>query len=176
MDAILPIACQPVQISGRNLLWRRLIREAIRTDPDFPDGNDLTSFSRFKRLMPIYDIMTESPLRLQDGGKTGDEAEQLYDKLISNYTSFAALDVLYWFESSFDYDPKPKLHEIKARVLAVNFADDEVNPTELGVMEREMPHVKHGRFVTVPAGPETHGHLTLLRAKLWKRHILELLH
>jgi len=86
-----------------------------------------------------------------------------------------ANDFLYWFESSYDYNPQPQLEKITARLLAVNFADDELNPPELGVMEREVPRVKNGRFVLVPAGEKTRGHQSLTQAVLWKSYVAELL-
>jgi len=119
--------------------------------------------------------MTESASRLQDQAPTRAKADQLYDSLVAGFSKLDANDYLYWYESSYDYDPQAQLGKIKAKVLAVNFADDELNPPELGVMERELPRVKSARFVTVPAGPSSRGHQTLAVAALWKQHIAELL-
>jgi homoserine O-acetyltransferase len=174
MAAIMPIACQPVEIGGRNMLWRRLIIEAIRTDPDWNDGNYGKQPSHFTHLLPIFNIMTDSPVKLQEQAPTRAKANELYDGFISSYAKVDANDYLYWFESSYDYDPAAELGKIKARVLAVNFADDELNPPEIGVMEREITRVKNGRFVTVPVGPSSRGHQTLSQATTWRNYVTEL--
>jgi homoserine O-acetyltransferase len=175
MDAIMPVACQPVEIGGRNMLWRRLIIEAIRNDPEWNDGNYSKEPSRFTHVLPIFNIMTDSPVRLQEQAPTRAKANELYDGFISSYAKVDANDYLYWFESSYDYDPAPELGKIKAKLLAVNFADDELNPPEVGVMEREVGRVKNGRFVTVPASSNSRGHQSLSQAALWKNYVVELL-
>jgi homoserine O-acetyltransferase len=175
MDTVLPVACLPVEISGRNMLWRRLVMEAIKTDPDYKQGNYTEQPTRFTHFLPIFNIMTESALRLQDQAPTRAKAEELYDSFIANFGKVDANDFLYWFDSSYDYNPAPQLDKIKATVLAVNFADDELNPPDLGVMERELPRVKHGRFVLLPAVPGSRGHMALGQAALWKQQVSELL-
>ena len=175
MDAIMPVACLPTAISGRNMLWRRLVIEAIRDDPDWKNGDYDKQPSHFAHFLPIFNIMTDSALRLQQEAPTRAKANELYDGLIAKYGKLDANDYLYWFESSYDYDPAPALGKIRAKVLAVNFGDDELNPVDLGIMEREIPRVKNARFVVVPASPQTRGHLSLAEAALWKQHVTELL-
>ena len=176
MDALMPIASQPVEISGRNMMWRRLIIEAIRTDPEWNNGNYEKQPSRFVAVLPVFNFMVESPVRLQEMAPTREKANQLYDQWVQNYRkSVDANDFLYWFDSSYDYNPSPDLGKITARVLAVNFADDELNPPELGVMEREIGRIKGARVVTLPASNRTHGHQTLAQAALWKDYVTELL-
>lgn len=176
MDALLPIASQPVQVSGRNMLWRRLIIEAIRNDPDWSGGEYQKQPTHFVHYLPVFNIMVESPVRLQEQAPTRAKANEMYDGLVTNFTkTIDANDYLYWFESSYDYNPGPDLDKIKARLLAVNFADDELNPPELGIMEREVPRVKNGRFVMVPAGDKTRGHMSLTQAVLWKGYVTEVL-
>jgi homoserine O-acetyltransferase/O-succinyltransferase len=175
MDAIMPIASQPIAVSGRNMLWRRLAIEAIRDDPDWNNGNYTKEPSHFNHFLPIFTIMTESPVRLQEQAPTRAKANELYDTLIANYGKVDANDYLYWVESSYDYNPAPELEKIKARLLAVNFADDELNPPELGIMEKEVPKVKNGRFVVIPPGGKSHGHMTLTQAVVWKNYLAELL-
>jgi len=175
MDALMPIASQPIEVSGRNMLWRRLVIEAIRDDPEWNNGEYQKPPSHFQRFLPIFNIMTESPVRLQEQAPTRPKANELYDTFIGNFSKVDANDFLYWFESSYDYNPQPQLEKITARLLAVNFADDELNPPELGVMEREVPRVKNGRFVLVPAGEKTRGHQSLTQAVLWKSYVAELL-
>jgi len=175
MDAIMPIASQPVEVSGRNMLWRRLAIEAIRDDPEWNNGNYEKEPSHFTHFLPIFNIMTESPVRLQEQAPTRAKANALYDGFITNYGKVDANDYLYWVESSYDYNPEPDLEKIKAKLLAVNFADDELNPPELGIMEREIKRVPNGRSVLVPVFDKSHGHMTLTQGAVWKGYVNELL-
>jgi homoserine O-acetyltransferase len=176
MDAIMPIASQPVAVTGRNFLWRDLIMEAIRNDPDYQDGNYQAEPKHFVTAIPLFAIMTGSPRTLEAVGKTQAEAKATFDKLVTDaQKNVDANDYLYWFEAVSDYDPEPNLDKIKAKVLAVNFADDLLNPVQLGTMERVMPRVKDGKFAIVPEGPETIGHQTLTQAKLWAPYLSQLL-
>ena len=176
MDALLPIASLPTQIAGRNLLWRRLLTESIRQDPDWQGGNYKTAPTHWVRSYPIFTLMTDSPVRLQGQGPTREEAGALYDRLVAtSLKSLDANDTLYWFESSYDYNPEPELARIQAPLLAVNFADDLINPVELGTLERLIRKVPKGRAILVPAGPKTIGHQTLTQAAIWKPYLMELL-
>ena len=176
MDLIMAVASQPIPVSGRNALWRRLLIEGIRSDPDWKEGEYTTQPKSFERILPIFNIMTESVLGLQKQAPTRAAADAAYDKMVAGYDNKAdANDWLRWFDSSFDYDPFPELDKIKAKVLAVNFADDELNPPQLDVMNAALAKVKDSRFVLVPTSPETHGHQSLRYAGLWKRHLVEFL-
>jgi homoserine O-acetyltransferase len=176
MDALMPIASQPIQISGRNLLWRRIITETIRSDPDWKDGDYQVPPTRWTNALPLFTIMADSAARLQSQAPTWKEANGLYDQLVGNARkNYDANDYLYWFESSRDYDPEPELGRIKAPLLAVNFADDQINPAELGVMEKLITRVPGGRSVLVPASDRTMGHQTLSQAVLWKPFLEQLL-
>ncbi|UMY18460.1 alpha/beta fold hydrolase [Methylobacterium organophilum] len=176
MDLVMPVASQPIPVSGRNALWRRLLIEGIRTDPEWKGGDYEKQPSRFGKILPIFNIMTESVLGLQKDAPTNAGAQALYDKLAAAYENKAdANDWLYWFDSSFDYDPYPQLDRITARVLAVNFADDELNPPQLDVMNGAIAKVKEARFVLVPTSPDTHGHQSLRYANLWKGYLAEFL-
>ena len=120
--------------------------------------------------------MTDSAVRLQKQAPTRKDAEALYDKTVEEAKKkFDANDYLYWYESSWDYDPEPGLGKIKAPLVAVNFADDEINPSDLGIMERAMSKVRNGRFVLVPEGERTIGHQTLTLASIWKPYLEQLL-
>lgn len=176
MDLIMAVASQPIPVSGRNALWRRLLIEGIRSDPDWKGGAYTEQPRRFERILPIFNIMTESVLGLQQQAPTRAASDAAYDRMIAGYERKAdANDWLYWFDSSYDYDPFPNLDKIEARVLAVNFADDELNPPQLDVMNAALAKVRDGRFVLVPTSPETHGHQSLRYASLWKRHLAEFL-
>lgn len=175
-DLIMAVASQPIAVSGRNALWRRLLIEGIRNDPDWHGGNYTEQPKSFQKILPIFNIMTESVLALQKQAPSFADANRLYDKLADDFSGKTdANDWLYWFDSSFDYDPLPGLERITARVLAVNFADDELNPPQLDVMNPAMARLKDARFVLVPTSAETHGHQSLRFAKLWKGHLAEFL-
>ena len=176
MDALMPIASQPTQISGRNLLWRRIITEAIRQDPDWQGGDYQTPPTHWVRVMPIFTLMADSAVRLQAQAPTRQEGHALYDRLVAGaLKNMDANDCLYWFESSWDYDPEPDLGKIKAQLMAVNFADDLINASELGVAEKLLANVPTGRFVLVPMSSRTIGHQTLSQAVVWKPYLEGLL-
>ena len=176
MDALMPIASQPVPIAGRTMLWRQAIVEAIRNDPDWHDGNYARQPAGFVHALPIFNIMTSSAAFLQQAAPTRDKAVALYDQWVGGYAKGTdADDYLYWFESSYDYDPSPDLEKIQAKLVAVNFADDLLNPAELGTMEAAMARIKTGRYVLIPASPATRGHQTLTLASVWKGPLIDLL-
>jgi homoserine O-acetyltransferase len=176
MDALMPIASLPTQISGRNLLWRRLLTEAIRTDPDWKGGEYSVPPTRWAAAVPVFTVMADSAVRLQAEAPTFKAGNALFDQLVASaLKTYDANDFLYWFESSWDYDPEPGLDRIKARLIAVNFADDQINPCELGVMEKAVARIPGARAVLVPAGPGTIGHQTQTRAALWRAYVEELL-
>ncbi|TWB11562.1 homoserine O-acetyltransferase [Nitrospirillum amazonense] len=176
MDALMPIASQPVAISGRNMLWRQLIIEAIRNDPDWKGGDYTVQPTGYARALPIFQIMVNNASVLQQQAPSRAAATALYDQWVADYAKTVdANDYLYWFESSYDYDPGPDLEKIKAKLVAVNFADDLLNPAELGVMEAAMKRIPQGRYVLIPASDQTRGHQTLTQAKVWKGALEEVL-
>jgi homoserine O-acetyltransferase len=177
MDALMPLACLPVQISGRNRFMRRMIIDAIKSDPDWQSGEYKTQPVRGLRAA-IYTLMfmTSSPLQQYKQAPTRDAADQLFDRTLNAQLSRTdANDMLYQFDSSRDYDPAPDLEKIKAPVMAVNSADDQVNPPELGIMEREIKRVKRGKYVLIPISDRTRGHGTHSLPELWKEPLAELL-
>jgi homoserine O-acetyltransferase len=171
MDALVPIASQPIEISGRNWIGRRIAIEAIRHDPDWNEGNYSTKPTRYIYTAPYGALMTESPVRLQEMAGTREAADALYRKWVAEVAKGDANDQLYATEAVLGYNPAPELGKITARLLAINFADDEVNPPELGVVEPTIRQIKGAQFVLVPAGAETHGHFTHLRAAIWKPYL-----
>jgi len=176
MDALLPITSQPTQISGRNLLWRRVLTESIRSDPDWQGGNYTAPPTHWVKTVPVFTFMIGSAARLQEQGPTRREAGALYDQLVADaLKNYDANDFLYWFESSWDYDPEPDLGRIQARLTAVNFADDLVNPIEINLMEKLVGKVPGGRLVLIQADGATLGHLNQNRAVTWKNYLAELL-
>ena len=176
VDAVMPIACQPIAISGRNLMFRRMLTEAIRNDPDWQNGEYKTPPRHWLYTAPLWRTIQDSAIHLQSVGPTGPAAAQQYDQLVENARkTWDANDFLYWIESQYDYDPQPALGKIKAKVVAVNFADDELNPPELTIVPELVRGIPGARFVLVPASDETRGHLSLLLAALWKPYLAELL-
>ena len=171
MDALVPIASQPVEISGRNWISRRIAIEAIRNDPGWHEGNYTTKPTHYIRTAPFASLMTESVVRLQEMGRTRESADALYRQWVANAAKGDANDQLYAIEAVMDYDPAPLLGKITAKLLAINFADDAVNPPELGVVEPAIRSIPGARFVLVPASAETHGHFTHLQAAIWKPHL-----
>jgi homoserine O-acetyltransferase len=171
MDALVPIASQPVEISGRNWISRRIAIEAIRNDPGWNEGNYTTKPTHYIRTAPFASLMTENVVRLQEMGSTREAADALYRQWVANVAKGDANDQLYATEAVMDYDPAPLLGKITAKLLTINFADDAVNPPELGVVEPAIRQIPGARFVLVPASGETHGHFTHLRAAIWKPHL-----
>jgi homoserine O-acetyltransferase/O-succinyltransferase len=175
MDGVVALTSTPTEISGRNLLWRRMIIEAIRSDPDWNGGNYTTPPTRFASAVPIFTIMTNSVMQLQAAAPTREKANAYYGQLVQAATRLDANDYLYRWEASADYNPQPDLEKITAKLLAVNFTDDLLNPAELKVLEREMPRVKHGRHVLIDAGETSLAHQNQGQAALWASHVAEFL-
>ncbi len=171
MDGLVPIASQPIEISGRNWIGRRIAIEAIRRDPDWNEGNYTTKPTRYIYTAPYSALMTENPVRLQELAGTQLAADSLYQKWVAEVAKGDPNDQLYGIEAVIGYNPEPELGKIKARLLAINFADDEVNPPELGVVEPAISKIKGAQFVLVPASKDTHGHFTHLRAAIWKPYL-----
>jgi homoserine O-acetyltransferase len=172
MDALLPLACLPTQISGRNRLWRKVAAEAIRTDPEWKEGEYKAQPRGLRVAAQMLQLMSSSAVVRQRHGPTSKEADAAFEKeLTSLLRRLDANDVLYAVESSRDYDPGPGLQKIRAPLLAINFADDLINPPELGILEREIKRVKKGRALVIPGTKETVGHGTHTKAAVWKEHL-----
>lgn len=176
MDAVVPMACQPGPMSGRNWIMRRLLAQSIRNDPEWRDGDYSEQPRNMQRLLTYFSLATsngnQSLSKLAPTAAKGDAL--LADRLAVPFRGDAN-DVLYQWESSADFDPSPGLKRIKAAVLAINAADDERNPPEIGTMERAMKHVRNGRYLLILASTETRGHGTTDIAKFYKKELLRLL-
>jgi homoserine O-acetyltransferase len=176
MDALMPLASLPGPISGRNRMWRRAVIDAIRTDPEWK-GGEYTSQPRGLRFAAqLLFLMSSSPLQRQKSAPTLQKADEVFEKGVSDLLArLDANDLLYAVESSFDYDPGPDLERIRAPLLAINSADDLINPPELGILERQITQVKNGRAIVIPISAETIGHGTHTKAAVWKHHLDALL-
>jgi len=176
MDALMPLASLPTQISGRNRVWRRTIIDAIRNDPAWLDGNYSSQPPSLRTAEEMLYLMSSNPVTRQHDLPTLALTDARLDEAIASALKTAdANDVLYQIEASHDYDPGPGLANIRAPLLAVNSADDLINPPELGVLEREITRVAKGRAVVIPTGPDTRGHGTHTIAKVWMTYLQELL-
>ncbi len=175
MDGMVALTSQPAEVTGRNLLWRRIIIEAIRNDPDWNQGEYTTPPTRFASVVPLFSLMTDSATHLQQVAPTREKTIAYYEQLVANAKKLDANDFLYRWEASRDYKPEADLGKIRARVLAINFADDLLNPPELKVMERAMAQVKTGRSVLLPADEQSLGHQNQSRASVWGPYVAEFL-
>jgi homoserine O-acetyltransferase len=176
VDALLPLACLPTQISGRNRMWRKTIGEAIRTDPSWNHGDYTVQPHGLRFAIEMILFVSSNPVLRQKQAPTLKAADDFLDKQVAALLArMDANDVLYAVESSWDYDPGPELEKIKAPVLAINSADDLINPPELGILEREIKRVPHGRAIVIPLSAETVGHGTHTKAAVWKHYLAEFL-
>jgi homoserine O-acetyltransferase/O-succinyltransferase len=177
MDALMPLACLPVQIAGRNRLWRDLLIDAIRNDPQWLNG-DYTSepSSALRTAAGLLLIAGSAPIQMQLSLPTRAAADEFLQKYMSReMDDLDANDLLYAVSASRDYDPSPGLEKIKAPLLLINSGDDFINPPELGIAEKEIKRVPNGRFVLLPASDQTHGHGTHTWAAVWQSYLAQLL-
>jgi homoserine O-acetyltransferase/O-succinyltransferase len=177
MDALMPLACLPVQIAGRNRAWRDLAIEAIRTDPAWLKGDYVTQpIAAMRTVASLLLIAGSAPIQMQISLPTRDAADEFVQKYIQRQLEdLDANDFLYQVSASRDYDPSAGLDKIKAPLLQINSGDDFINPPELGIAEREIKRVKDGRFVLLPASDQTHGHGTHTWAAVWQQYLAQLL-
>jgi homoserine O-acetyltransferase len=176
MDALLPLASLPVQVSGRNRVWRRMVIDAIRGDPAWRGGDYQAQPPSLRLAAQMLWLMSSSPALRQKDAPTRQQADAAIDAFVTGYlASGDANDVLYALEASADYDPGPALERIKAPLLAINTADDLINPPELGLLEREVKRVPRGRAIVLPASERTRGHGSHTLAALWKDELAALL-
>jgi len=176
MDALMPLASVPGQISGRNRVWRRVVIDAIRNDPEWQGGNYTKQPQSARTAAEMLWLVSSNPILRQRRSPTLAETDKEIDAYVANWLRTGdANDQLYALESSFDYDPGPNLEKIKAPLYAVNSADDLVNPPEIGLLEKEIKRVPRGRAIMIPLSDKTAGHGTHTLAAVWKNYLVELL-
>jgi len=176
MDALMPLACLPIQIAGRNRIWRKMVMDAIRNDPEWRGGEySAEPQQALRTALDLLLIAGSAPLYMQKTYPTRDAADKGLDDYFKARSAPDANDLLYAVNASRNYDPSPQLQTISAPVMYINSADDFINPPELGIAEREIKKVKDGRFVLLPISEETRGHGTHTRAAVWKQYLDELL-
>jgi homoserine O-acetyltransferase len=176
MDALLPLASLPAEIAGRNRMWRKAVIDAIRTDPDWKDGEYAAQPHGLRTALALLALQSSNPVERQKEAPTREKADEVLKEYVTRSLRTAdANDVLYAVESSRDYNPAPGLGKIRAPLLAINFEDDLINPPELGILEREIKNVKRGKAIVVPRSDKTRGHGTHTLAAVWKAHLEALL-
>ncbi|MGE5276112.1 MAG: alpha/beta fold hydrolase [Acidobacteriota bacterium] len=172
MDGLVPLAAVPTQIAGRNRVLRKMILDDIRGDPEWKGGEYRTQPPGLAHAIQILLLMVSSPLQWQKAAPTRDDADRfLAEQMKARLSGADANDFLYAFDASREYDPSPKLERIVRPLLAINSADDLINPPELGLMEKLIPRVANGRYVLLPITPETRGHGTHSWPAIWQEHL-----
>jgi homoserine O-acetyltransferase/O-succinyltransferase len=177
MDALMPLACLPTEIAGRNRVWRALLIDAIKSDPAWQDGNYQTQPLQGLRTAASLQLLAGgAPIVMQNDYPTRDKADAYAKSYVDNYLKTVdANDAIYQFAASRTYDPSKDIEKIRAPLVWVNSADDFINPPELGVAYKFASRIKSGKYVLIPASGETRGHGTHTWAALWKQHLDELL-
>ncbi|MGC1906265.1 MAG: alpha/beta fold hydrolase [Candidatus Acidiferrum sp.] len=177
MDALMPMACLPIQIAGRNRVWRKMLIDGIRTDPEWKNGDYATEPPQGIRIALDFLIIAGSaPIPMQKTLPKRDDADKFLDQYFHDRAgSIDANDILYQVSASRDYDPSANLEKIKAQVMWMNSSDDFINPPDLGIAEREVKRLQRGKFILIPASEQTQGHGTHTFAAIWKDHLAELL-
>jgi homoserine O-acetyltransferase len=177
MDALMPLACLPVEIAGRNRIWRKMVMDGIRDDPDWKNG-DYAAEPRagLVTAADMFNIATGSALQMQKNFPAREATDAADDEYVERFIAgHDATDLLYALNASRNYDPSSQLDKITVPVMFVNSADDFINPPELGIAEREIKRVKEGQFVLIPVSEQTQGHGTHTWAVLWQQYLRELL-
>jgi homoserine O-acetyltransferase len=175
-DALMPLACLPVQIAGRNRMMRKMAMDEITEDPAWKGGDYTTQPPGLKTALEMLLIMGSSPLQMQEHEPTRDEADAYLEKFLTGHAATTdANDFLYAFNSSRNYDPSAKLGTITVPVMAVNSADDFINPPELNIMPETIQRVPKGKYVLLPVTEQTRGHGTHTMAAIWQSYLAELL-
>jgi homoserine O-acetyltransferase len=176
MDALVPLASNPVEIAGRNRIWRKLLVDAVTSDPTWKNGEYSEPPRGMASAIGFLLMATSVPLQWQQDFPTAKAADKwLADQIASRVKTTDANDMIYYFRASEDYDPSPHLERITAPLLAINSADDFVNPPELPMMQALIKKVKRGRFILLPITDETRGHGTHSRPSVWGAQLGEFL-
>ncbi|MEO8333581.1 MAG: alpha/beta fold hydrolase [bacterium] len=169
MDGVVPLASVPTEIAGRNRMIRRMVMDDIRQDPLYKNGEYTSTPPGLRGALQLLYVMSSAPLVQHREAPTRDSADAVINRFLDGrMRNTDANDFLYAFDASRDYDPQPMLSRIKAPLLAINSADDQVNPPELGIIERLITRVPNGRFIMLPISPATRGHGTHTVAAVWK--------
>jgi len=176
MDALMPLACLPAPIAGRNRMWRKMAMDLIRKDPAWRGGDYAAQPPGLRGALSLLLVLSGSPLGWMDQAGEPAAADAAVDRWMADRLARTdANDLLFALDASRDYDPSLHLERITAPLLALNFGDDAINPPELGILERGVARVKLGQAVVFPVSEKTRGHQTHTLADLWKTYLVELL-
>jgi len=176
MDALLPLASQPIEIAGRNRMMRKMIMDDIRTDPEWNNGEYKTQPHGLAAAEGVLVFMGSAPMRMQKEEPTREKADAyLADRIVQGLKTTDANDMLYYFDASRNYNPEPQLEKITAPLTAINSADDTINPPELKIIDKDINRVPKGKYVLLPASEETRGHGTHTWPVFWQQYLAELL-
>lgn len=176
MDRLFPLVCMPIEIAGRNRLWRDFTMYLISSDPDYAAGEYKQEPHGVTETITMFDLIIDGPSHLQQIAPNREAA----DGLFARWTAHAgenrdANDLLYALNGSRNYNPEPNLEKIQAQLTAVNAADDFINPPDLGMMDKLIARVKHGKFVLIPVSAGAHGPGSGGDPALWKGYLAELM-
>jgi homoserine O-acetyltransferase len=176
-DALMPLACLPIEIAGRNRMWRYMSMQSIRDDPAWDHGD--YSSEPVEGLRVAADFLTiagSAPQQMQKDYPTRQAADDYVNRTVANVVAHIdADDFLYYVDASRDYNPEPKLSTITVPVVWINSADDFINPPELDIAPQLVTRMPHARFVLIPSSMQTFGHGTHTHAAVWKQYLVELL-
>jgi homoserine O-acetyltransferase/O-succinyltransferase len=176
IDAAMPLASQPIEIAGRNRMLRRMVLDAIRTSPDWNNGEYKQQPHGLEAALGVLLIMGSSPLQMQKQEPTRERADEFLESyIVTREKTTDANDMLYYFDASRNYNPEPQLDKITAPLTAVNSADDQINPPELKVIDADIQRVKNGKFVLLPISDATRGHGTHSLPAIWGDYLKQLL-
>lgn len=175
MDGLLPFGALPVEIAGRNRLTRRIIIEAIRHDPEWKNGDYEQQPHLASRLAPLIGMMIGNPITQYEKYPTRAATDAWYEQIVQRAYATDTNDKLYYYDASSDYNPSPDLEKIRAKLLLILFADDQVNSPAFEVLDREMPRVRNGRYVIIPAGKQSNGELNNFNVELWRSYVEDFL-
>jgi homoserine O-acetyltransferase/O-succinyltransferase len=177
MDALMPMACLPVPIAGRNRVWRKMLMDAIRDDPAWQGGDYKEEpVQGLRTARDLFVIVNNAPLPMQKDLPTREAADKyVADSVDAHITEWDANDLWYAVNASRDYDASANLEKITAPVMWINSADDFINPPELGIAEKESKRLKNCTFLLLPVSENTRGHGTHTLAVAWKEYLVQLL-
>jgi homoserine O-acetyltransferase len=175
MDAVMPMASQPVRMSGRNWINRRIAIESIKNDPGWMDGNYTTKPTHWIVTQPAGRLGTSNVRQLQAAAPSVEAGDKLYRAMVENARTADPRDALYATEAVIDYAPEPLLPKIRAKLLAINSADDNVNPPELENVAPAIAAIPGAKFVLLPGDATTRGHYTYEQAAKWSQYLTALL-
>jgi homoserine O-acetyltransferase len=173
MDGVMPVVSLPIKVSGRNALWRRIVIDDIRADPEWNGGNYTTRPTAWLQGFAVLQMMIDGVPHFQTTIPDSTAPEEFLQNVRKQASAIDPNNILYSLKSSADYDPEPGLASIRTKLFALNFDDDAFNPAELHVLERLIPTIRQGRFVVQPGTSTSFGHLTMAHPELWADHVSE---